>query len=181
MLDRGQIEAALDLFTRYTETKPIDPEGYFWQGVAFDEAGSLDEAEKAYQTAIDKAESLDLNSAEIWTNLGNILLKTKRLDRAEDAFKKAIEIDPHLVPARLNLARLLIEKNECQGALESLNKCVDLHFNGPQLAYYRAKAFLKLGRPEEAAVQVDKLMMQLPVDSQLRVRAQQEFASIKQR
>ncbi|MBY0552328.1 MAG: tetratricopeptide repeat protein [Candidatus Obscuribacterales bacterium] len=181
MLDRGQVEAALDLFRKYTDSKPIDPEGYFWEGVALDEAGNLEEAAQAYETAIEKADSLDLNSAEIWTNLGNVLLKTNKLDSAEEKFKKAIEIDPHLVPARLNLARVLIEKNECQGALESLNRCADLHFNGPQLAYYRAKALLKLGRPEEAAVQVDKLLLQLPVDSELRLRAQQEFAAIKGR
>lgn len=177
MLDRAQWDAAYDLFKKYSDIKPIDPEGYFWQGVALDEAGRWDDAISAYKTGIAKAESLDLDSAELWTNLGNAHLKNKQLEESEDAYRKAIEINPHLVPARLNLARVLIEKNECLGALDSLNRCADLHFNGPQLPYYRAKAFVKLGRSEEALVHVDKLLTQLP-ESEQRARARQEFASL---
>ena len=174
LLDRGLFDAALALFREYCCSKPGDPEGFFWQAVALDEAGNAVEAIAAYTTAIEKAEKLGLNSAEIWTNLGNVLLKTGQLDRSIEALSKATEIDAQLVPARLNLARALIEKGQCEKALVSLNLCADLHFNGAQLSYYRAKAFLKLGRREEAAVQVDKMLLQIR-DAELKTRAQAEF------
>jgi tetratricopeptide (TPR) repeat protein len=162
MLDQGRREDALDLFARYNQFRPGDPEGLFWQAVALDECGRTAEAAQIYKAAAEDAEDQDLASAEIWTNLGNVYLKTGKIDEAIASYLKASSIDPELVPAKLNLARAQIEKGDCLSALESLNRCTDLHYNGPQLFYYRAKAFLKLGRPEEAAAHVNKLLMQLP-------------------
>jgi tetratricopeptide (TPR) repeat protein len=162
MLDQGRREEALDLFARYNQYRPGDPEGLFWQAVALDECGRTAESVQIYRAAAQSAEDQDLACAEVWTNLGNVYLKTGKVDEAIDAYLRASSIDPELVPAKLNLARAQIEKGDCLSALESLNRCTDLHYNGPQLSYYRAKAFLKLGRIEEASTHVDKLLMQLP-------------------
>lgn len=177
MLDQGRWDTALDQFSQYIIFKPIDPEGHFWQGVAFDESGNPTAAVESYKNAIEKAEEGGMASAEIWTNLGNVSLKIGQVDQAVDAFRTAVSIDPELVPARLNLARAQIEKGECQAALESLNRCSDLHFNGVQLPYYRAKALLKLGRSEEAAVQVDKLLTKL-TDEGSKNKVREEFKTI---
>lgn len=177
MLDQGRWDMALEYFSLYCTNKPADPEGFFWQAIAFDESGNQNAAVNCYRAAIDRADRLGLEAPQAWCNLGNDLLKTGKVDEAKLAFEKAISIEPELVQARLNLARAQIEKAEYQLALNSLQQCSDLHYNVEQVAYYRVKALLKSGRIEEASIQLDKLLRQLP-DSNSQARVKEEFKMI---
>lgn len=165
LLDLRQYEQALRYFSRYSEIRGEEPEGYFWQGIALDEMGRYEEAANAYEQAIHKALERGMDSAEIRVDLANVLLKAHRLDEAIAQYKKAIDIDGRLVLAHLNLARAYIERGDWQLALDNLDRSSELGFRGAHLPYYRAKALSGLGRKGESARQVEVLMQQLPDDA----------------
>lgn len=176
-LDLRRPDQALSIFRQFSAIRSEDPEGYFWQGVAFDEMGQYPPAISAYRESLAKSTGRNMDAAEVRVNLGNVLLKSHLVDDAIAEYRKAIEMDGREWRGHLNLARALIEKKDYSAALEELDLCADLHFNGMQLPYYRAKAFLGLGKTAEAAVQVDKLMQRTPEGSQ-RNHLTQEFKAI---
>lgn len=56
---------------------------------------------------------------------GNLLLLAGREEAAEEAYLRAVELDPHLQSARFNLALLLEQRGELRAAREQLRVVVD--------------------------------------------------------
>ncbi len=93
--------------------------------------------------------------------LGMSAWKTGRLEAAEVAFKRAIELDSTLVKAHLNLGRVLIEASRPTEALATIDRAIVVE--GETSVAYRLKgnAYHTLGQSEDAlaayrrAIQVD--------------------------
>ncbi|MBY0358042.1 MAG: tetratricopeptide repeat protein [Candidatus Obscuribacterales bacterium] len=160
-LDIKQYERALALFQQFSQAAFENPEGYFWQGVAFDEMGRYEDASRAYQQAINCCEENSMDSVEIRINLGNAFLKLHKPDEAIVQYHRAINIDRRAAGAYLNLARAFIEKADWQAALESLNQAAKCGNDTAQLSYYRVKVLAGAGQKAEARVQLDLLLKRL--------------------
>lgn len=161
-LTAGNLERALAHAQRFIDAKPLEPEGYFWEGVIYDELDDHAAALRSYKEAVDTVLKAGMDSADLRVNLGNALLK---LGKGEDAiwqFRRAIEIDSRLAMAHLNLGRAYLEKEEPAKALECFQHCRELHCNAPQLYYYSAKAYKQLGRTAEAQAQAEQALEKLP-------------------
>ncbi|MHB8655518.1 MAG: tetratricopeptide repeat protein [Terriglobia bacterium] len=76
---------------------PATPERDLLLAVAFQQDGQLDKAEHLYRRLPQFAES--------WNNLGMILKEAGKDHEAKTAFEKALELDPKLAEAALNLGR----------------------------------------------------------------------------
>jgi tetratricopeptide (TPR) repeat protein len=61
-----------------------------------------------------------------WTNLGVILDDMKRFDEAEEAYKRAIEIDPDYAQAWYNLGVLLYDMKRFDEALDACKKALEI-------------------------------------------------------
>lgn len=88
--NEGDFAAAEKAYQRAVALDPGDP--HSWNGLGILLAGPLgryDEAEAAYRQAI----ALDPGYADPWTNLGRLLETRKRLDEAEQAYVKGLELD----------------------------------------------------------------------------------------
>ncbi|MBX9569924.1 MAG: tetratricopeptide repeat protein [Candidatus Obscuribacterales bacterium] len=177
LIDQRRYEEAVARFKQYCLMRPQESNGYFWSGITYDEMGNYSASEKSYRDALVRAENEGMDSAEIRTNLGNALLKQKKIDEAIEEYKRANEVDPLCALAKLNLGRAYIEKGDGASALSAIDKCADLHFKGLHVKYYRAKALLLLGRKDEAASLAKQLIMDLPEGS-FKNDVRQEFSGI---
>ena len=177
LIDMRRYEDAVIRFKQFSSMRPNDPIGYFWSGITLDEMGNYSGSEQAYREAASKADRQGMDSAEIRTNLGNALLKQNKVDEAIDSYKKAIEVNPLYAVAYLNMGRAQIEKGDATGALTSLNRCEELRFKGPHLAYYKAKALIAQGKKDEASVLVKRLLQDLP-EGTFKNDVRQEFSAV---
>jgi len=141
-------------FTRYVQVYPNDPRGYFWLGMALDEAGDADAALQQYSRALDAAKELSMDASELRSNLGNTLLKLHYIKEATYDFKRALEIDPTQMQAHVGLAQAYLSLNQYQDALAELQVCSDHRFFDPSLPFLKARALLGLGRTGEAREQL---------------------------
>jgi hypothetical protein len=88
--------------------------------------------------------------AAAWNELGAIYAATHDLEKARQAFTKAIAADPKYIPPYLNLANLQVQNQEYENALETSGKALELN-PGIELAdYLQAIADFRLNRLDAA-------------------------------
>jgi Flp pilus assembly protein TadD len=150
LLLSGRTAEALQLILKFIALQPLEPDGYFWLGLAYDELDQPDLAVAAYRKSLTQASSVGMDSSELHTNLGNTLLKSRHIDEAIAEYQRAIDLEPKATAARMNLARALLAKDQPQQALDALNKCNQAGAPQAQLHYYRAKSLKALGNMAEA-------------------------------
>lgn len=83
--------------------------------VTMEEKGQYDDAAREYRRILD----LHPHSAVAWTNLGNVEVRRGNASAAEEAFRKAIEVDGSSADAMNNLAWMLYQQKRLEEA-ESL-------------------------------------------------------------
>jgi len=154
LLAQRRFNEAQAQFSRYVNTYPYDPRGFFWLGIAQDEAGDPASALKMYSRSLDDAKDLSMDSAELRTNLGNTLLKLHYIKEATYDFKRALEIDPTVTRAHLGLAQAYLLTGQLPEALAELQACSDQGFTDPIMPFLKAKALQGLGRGGEAREQL---------------------------
>jgi tetratricopeptide (TPR) repeat protein len=154
LLAQRRFAEAQEQFSRYVNSYPADPRGFFWLGIAQDEAGDPAGALKMYSRSLDDAKDIGMDSAELRTNLGNTLLKLHYIKEATYDFKRALEIDPTEIRAHLGLAQTDLLSGQAQEALNQLQTCSDQGFTDPSMPFLKAKALVGLGRGGEAGEQL---------------------------
>ncbi len=107
-------------------------------------AGAVEEYTALQQSTGDQPES-HLNMALLYTAEG-------ALDKAEAAYRKAIERDPQFIPARVNLANLLNSQGRNPEAEHLLNEALGLAPQEGELHYSMGLLLAELGRLDEALV-----------------------------
>lgn len=80
----------------------IEHEEEFQRGLSMMRSGKWKEAEQAFRQVIERSDRLP----QYWGNLGVSLIMQLRYDEAEEAFKRALKVDPHYALARENLEKL---------------------------------------------------------------------------
>ncbi|HEU4928550.1 MAG TPA: tetratricopeptide repeat protein, partial [Candidatus Krumholzibacteria bacterium] len=119
----GRYDEAFDLFTRYAARRPENPWGHYMLGMS------------------------------AW--------KSGRLDDAQVAFNRAIELDSTLVKAHLNLARVLLEAHQPTAALAAVESALAIDGASSAARRLQGNAYHSLGQTEDAlsayrvAIQID--------------------------
>jgi Flp pilus assembly protein TadD len=99
---------------------------------------------------LEKAVALYDNYAAAWNQLGGIYAATHDMDKARQAFTKAIATDPKYIPPYVNLANLQLQAQEYENVVETAGKALDLD-PGIELAnYFQAFADFRLNRLDAA-------------------------------
>lgn len=88
-------------------------------------------------------------SAGDWFNLAFVLEATGRIDEAERAFRRAIEIDPKLDRAWYGLALVLIREQRFDEAVAALKRNTELQPMSPYGWYQLARVQFDRDEPEE--------------------------------
>jgi tetratricopeptide (TPR) repeat protein len=100
---------------------------------------------------------------------------------AIESYEKAIELDPKLVDAYVNLSALKLEAKDAGGALAISEKGLAIAKNQPDLALNRALALEASGKPEQALSAYGDAVKLRPDDFSLKVSYAQLLAQAKKK
>lgn len=93
----------------------ISSQALFFQAKTKSDLGSKEEAKLLYQKSL----RLDNRNSATWNNLGFLFDKQfNEINKAFECYKKAVEIDPNLIEAGINLATVYSRKNKISKAKE---------------------------------------------------------------
>ncbi|HEV2677501.1 MAG TPA: tetratricopeptide repeat protein [Aliidongia sp.] len=114
-----QIEGAAVAFARAQAAEPGNAAGHFGQGRCLRERGRLQEA----ATAFEQAATLQPRFAQAWFALG-LVRDDLRDAGAADAYGRALDADPTLHEAALNLGIARQETGDLDGALDAYGRAL---------------------------------------------------------
>jgi tetratricopeptide (TPR) repeat protein len=132
-----------------------------------DAEGQMEEALAAYRAAIkfapDKSEA-----ARIQINLGGCLVRHGRLPEAEEAFRRAVDLQPKWPEPRYNLAMALGQQGQWKEAIVSGRKAVEIKPDYGAAWGFLGFALHKDGQPGEALKALKEALKLLPVNDPAR-------------
>jgi len=111
-----------------------------------EDLGSWEDALTHYQAAVNIRNNTTLHS-----NLGFCLQKLGRFEEAEDAYHRAIQVDPGNSIARNNLAGLRFRQGDYEGALDYAEEALEIDSKLPQALSLAAICCSLQGYEEEYA------------------------------
>ena len=104
-LSLGDRIQALECFRTAAALRPDYPEAHANYGALLADAEDFTSAASELELAVRYAPA----NAVAWMNLGNAYRGLKEFEKAEDAYRKALELDPKLTDANYNLAILFLD------------------------------------------------------------------------
>jgi tetratricopeptide (TPR) repeat protein len=120
-LRRGRLDDAIDLFLKAIQIKPDFALGYSRLGIAYSREGLVNQA----IAAINHGKEIAPQDPLPYLSLGRIFLETENLDRAESEIEAALVRDPGGYEGPLLKARLLLARQDLQGAVKTLDDALD--------------------------------------------------------
>jgi choline-sulfatase len=114
LVRQGKREEAIAAFEKASQLNPSDAESLSDLGMAYLESGKVADAERAFKWAVAASEDFALAH----NGLGLAAIEKRDLARARTHFARAVELDPNLLEAQLNLGRIYKIAGENQKARE---------------------------------------------------------------
>ncbi len=145
------------------QSHPAEVRALSLMGVVLDALKRYDEAETYYF----KAQKLAPNSPLLENNLGNHYLAQGKVDKARQAFLRAVALDPRHPNAHLQLVKIQIQKKEYAAALRHLDQMSQTGPETPSLQLLRAQALFGAGQIDQAHSLLNQLESQSSGDLQL--------------
>lgn len=159
----GRIEAALIAFQTAARLAPTVAVAPFQVGNVFYALGRFEEAAAAYL----RSQEIE-PQADTANNLGNTYARLDRLFDAVKAFERAIELNPELIPAYINLGQAQLTRKKYLEAMNALMPALSRnprHAKGQALL---AETLFAMGNFESAADCYEKAVESNPDDVDLR-------------
>ncbi len=85
-----------------------------------------------------------------WYEEGEEYLKKEELEKARNAFEKALELDPFYPQALCGISKILWKQGEFRESIEKLNKALEIDPNDPDVIKQCAGIFIQLGQKDDA-------------------------------
>ncbi|HET6628645.1 MAG TPA: sulfotransferase [Woeseiaceae bacterium] len=119
----GRLDAAIEHYRRLLERRPRFADAYFNVALLYKKNRDYPGAVAAYE----EAARLGIgNVQEVWSNLGVLYSEIRDPHTAAAMYERALDVDPHYVPALCNYAGLLEEAGTRDRALELYRRILDL-------------------------------------------------------
>jgi tetratricopeptide (TPR) repeat protein len=146
--------SAASYFQQVLQVEPNDADVYFHLGNVYRYQGNYSQALSAYQSAM----KIDANFAPAYLGEAQVYIygPTVKYDAAITDLQKAIELDPNLNEASLELAELMIDQTSPDAALGMLEKLDAALPNNARVELIRAQAYLAKGDMDLALNAVNK-------------------------
>ncbi|MCV0395622.1 MAG: FecR domain-containing protein [Rhizobiaceae bacterium] len=144
MDDRDQVKEAIDRALAIDPENPtaLEARAGYRAGIESDLKGALEDLGKAVLVAP--------GSSSVWNALGLVLSQRGAMREAEEAFKRAIELDPEGPVARANLAIHYLDQGRLREAKAEIDRAIaaDPSFSVALVA--RGRYYLQTGEMEKA-------------------------------
>jgi choline-sulfatase len=135
-LQQGNKDEAIAEYEKAAQVNPSDVESLTDLGMAYFESGRLADAERVFQWSL----ATDDKFAPAYNGLGMISIQKQDFGAARDRFEKAVQFDPDLLEAQLNLGRV----SKIMGFNAQARKCFEAFLaKAPQAEYGPIIAKLK--------------------------------------
>ncbi|MBU0467996.1 MAG: tetratricopeptide repeat protein [Candidatus Omnitrophica bacterium] len=131
--DAGNYDLAIKLFNETLEIHPQFAHSYNYLGMAYRSKGlELNQVIVYFEKAVE----FDPNLAAGYENLGKTYYSLGEFEKAEEACKRALEIDPNMVSVQISLGWIyLIGMGDASEAIEYFEKVTSQESNQPPYAY----------------------------------------------
>jgi len=131
---------------RILTLNPASARALFISGFHEEGLGHATEALQAYDAAL----ALDADLVVAHFGRGNILLKQEDLDGAARSYEEVLRRDPRHFPARINLAKILAQKQLYGPAIKNFNQVLEVEPGNPFAHHDFGLVLLGMKRPCEA-------------------------------
>ncbi|HKQ67840.1 MAG TPA: tetratricopeptide repeat protein [Polyangiaceae bacterium] len=139
-------DKALEMYDHAAEVAPADPRGPREGGMR---AARWGEAEWALPR-LEEAAKRGADDADLWHALGLVRVHAGELDRASEAYRRGLKVDPAALDCHLGLATVAAIRGEATVALVEYDAIVTRRPSWAPGHIGRAWALARLGRKEEA-------------------------------
>ena len=175
---RRLFDQAVEAFNKAIELRPFYADAHVGLGDARAAKGEIDGAISAYQKAL----TYNAINPKVYMSLGKIYYAEKGLYyESVQAYRRAIDLDPHSVDARMGLGEVYEDKGLYKEAVEEYRKVIELDDKNTGALYNLALVYEKTD-PKEAVVQWEKyiaLASQLPSEKDWVDVARQHLRKLK--
>jgi tetratricopeptide (TPR) repeat protein len=149
LFELGSTEAARDVLAggiaRATDRTPA-PLHYLKLSEAYSALNQSDPARQALTDGL----RVHPDSPDLLHAHGNLLKAKGETARAEEAYRRALELDPSFVEADFSLAVLLLESGQREEAVQALNHALGMKPTFPKALLLLARLEMEAGRVENA-------------------------------
>jgi tetratricopeptide (TPR) repeat protein len=143
---RRLFDQAVEAYTKALEIRPFYADAYVGLGDAKAAQSDVDGAVAAYQKAL----SFNPINAKVYASLGKLYYSEKQLYyESVQAYKKAIDLDPAYLDARMGLAEVYEDKGLYQQAIGEYRKVIEVDAKNTGALYNLALVYEKVD-PNEA-------------------------------
>ena len=175
---RRLFDQAVEAYQKAIELRPFYADAHVGLGDARAAKGEIDPAIAAYQKAL----TYNAINPKVYMSLGKIYYAEKGLYyESVQAYRRAIELDPQSVEARMGLGEVYEDKGLYKEAVEEYRKVIELDDKNTGALYNLALVYEKTD-PKEAIVQWEKyiaLASQLPSEKDWVDVARQHLRKLK--
>jgi len=119
-MTEGRWKEASELIRAYLEVSPNDPEGAHVAGLICRQLGQYDDALRHFT----RAAAMGYQQAESLSGMASIYVVRKDLGKAEELYKKALQIDPHNTTALLGLGSVYGEQKREAEAMQAFQDAI---------------------------------------------------------
>lgn len=123
LADKGDTEAAIQVYNSTIEKYPQQVEGYYNLALLYHSIGKVDEAIEDLQ----KASELNPADASIFNNLGVLYYSKGLMDESEKNLIRAATMDKYYSEPLYGLAKIRIKKGDLPAARSLLEMCLKLN------------------------------------------------------
>ena len=175
---RRLFDQAVEAYTKAIELRPFYADAHVGLGDARAAKGDVDGAVAAYQKAL----AYNAVNPKVHMSLGKIYYSEKGLYyESVQAYKRAIELDPQSVEARMGLGEVYEDKGLYKEAIEEYRKVIEADGKHTGAMYNLALVYEKVD-PKEAVAQWERyigLASQLPSEKDWVDVARQHLRKLK--
>ena len=165
-LARQDTTRATEHARQLKELRPDDPEGYVLLSACDEAGGDWDGA----QSEMDAATALGTATSDTFSAAGSLYWRREDLDRAEAAYRRALELDQERVDARVALAGVLRGKNELDAARQEIDAARKADPQHAGAAVELAEWYAAKGQAKEAITAYERLAKDKPELYEARAR-----------
>jgi len=173
----GRVEQALGYYERITAIRPQDAQPYYSRGMLL--AGQKRYAES--ETLLHQGIALSPLSAPTgYLYLGHVLVEQKAWDRAAQAYRDALAINPGFGPASLGLAATLEAQGDVPQAIATLNTYLQtINRSNRDVRHRLVRLLLTQQAYEPALVLLRELVAESPGDAEAQLRIGLIYGDLK--